>query len=53
MLTLDHLRQEFARVLQEKAGARGSFDAALLHVAELAYRAGMEDGKEKDDVSHG
>lgn len=43
MLTLDHLRTEFARILLEKAGARGSFDAALLHVAVLAYRAGLED----------
>jgi hypothetical protein len=52
VLTLDQLRREFAEVLQDKAGGKGSFDAALLHVCRIAYVQGLRDGY-KDGVERG
>lgn len=44
-LMLDTMREEFARFLAEDPAGRFRMDAALVHVVEIAYRAGIEDGK--------
>lgn len=45
MIDINAIRAEFARHIHENAGVRKSLDGALMHVIELAYRAGHEDGK--------
>lgn len=44
-LMLDTMREEFARFLSEDPAGRFRMDAALAHVVEIAYRAGIEEGK--------
>lgn len=44
MLDGDTIRTEFARYLTTKADERQSLDAALMHVVEMAYQQGIEDG---------
>ena len=39
------MREEFARFLSEDPAGRFRMDAALAHVVEIAYRAGIEEGK--------
>lgn len=50
MLHLDHLYAAFASHLLAHADHRKSLDAALLHVAELAYRKGYADALLVPDV---
>ncbi len=44
-LLLDTMREEFARFLSEDPAGRFRLDAALVRVVEIAYRAGVEEGK--------
>lgn len=39
------MREEFARFLSEDPAGRFRLDAALVRVVEIAYRAGVEEGK--------
>ena len=45
MLMLDDMRAAFARFLGEDPAARFRMDAALVHVIEKAYAAGLADGQ--------
>ena len=44
MLSLDDIRNEFARFLADNPDARWRMDAALAHVVEIAYQAGIAEG---------
>lgn len=45
MLDINHIRAELARELADTASHRHSLDAAVMHVVEIAYRRGLEDGR--------
>lgn len=47
-LLLDDLRAEFARFLAEDPNGKHRMDAALAHIATLAYRKGLDDGTHFD-----
>lgn len=44
---LDEIRAEFARHLSEDPTGRWRMDAALAHVATMAYEKGLEDAKQE------
>lgn len=44
---LDEIRAEFARHLSEDPTGRWRMDAALAHVATMAYQKGLEDGRQE------
>ena len=49
-LTLDEMREEFAKFLASDPHARWRLDAALAHVVQIAYQRGLEDGRmDKED----
>lgn len=48
-LLLDNIRAEFARFLAEDPNARFRMDAALAHVATVAYQQGLGDGRHTHD----
>ena len=43
-LTLDEMREEFAKFLSSDPKARWRLDAALAHVVQIAYQRGLDDG---------
>lgn len=45
MLMLDQIREEFAKHLSEDPTGRWRMDAALAHVATMAYEQGLKDAK--------
>ena len=47
MLMLDQIREEFAKHLSEDPTGRWRMDAALAHVATMAYEKGLEDGRQE------
>ena len=47
MIALDELKRIFTEKLQEA----GSLDAALLKTCWVAYKAGVDDSKEKSDAT--
>jgi hypothetical protein len=53
MLTVDTLRAEFAKYLTENTETRWGLDAALIHVAEIAYKQGQEDERQKGETKDG
>lgn len=45
MLDINTIRLELAEHLAGTASHRHSLDAAVMHVIEIAYRRGLEDGR--------
>jgi len=51
MLDLNTLREEFATYLLTNKDTRWGLDAALIHVAKLAYEQGAKDCAEPSEAS--